>query len=120
MGINTDPDETVETYLNITGDPTTIEKTSSIVIDDVASLRSTGPTHDEFDAAIAEMNNSYSYFDNQTIGDLLVKAPAKPELIAQFESRSDVLNSITPVTLQKFITLVMPLDRYIELRTVPA
>jgi zinc protease len=120
VGINTEPDEAVETYVNITGDPTTIEKTSSIVMDDVASLRSTGPTHDEFDAAIAEMDNTYSYIDNQTIGDLLVKAPAKPELITQFKSRYEVLDSITPLTLQKFITEVMPLDRYIELRTVPA
>ena len=120
VGLNTEPDETVETYLNITGDPTTIEKTSSIVIDDVASLRSTGPTHDEFDAAIAEMSNTYSYFDNQTIGDLLVRAPARPELITRFRSRSDVLDTITPITLQKFISQVMPLDRYIEVRTVPA
>jgi zinc protease len=120
VGLNTEPDETVETYLNITGDPTAIEKTSAIVIGDVTSLRNVGPTHDEFDAAVAEMSNTYSYFDNQTIGDLLVKAPTKPELITQFKSRSDVLDSITPVTLQKFITQVMPLDRYIEVRTVPA
>ena len=120
VGLNTEPDETVETYLNITGDPTAIEKTSSIVIGDVTSLRNVGPTHDEFDAAVAEMSNTYSYFDNQTIGDLLVKAPTKPEVITQYKSRSDVLDSITPVTLQKFITQVMPLDRYIEVRTVPA
>ena len=120
VGINTEPDKTVETYLNITGDPTTIDETSSIVIDDVTSLRTVGPTHDEFDAAIAELTNTYSYFDNQTIGDLLVKAPAKPELITQLKNRSDVLTAVTPVTLQKFISQVMPLDRYIEVRTVPA
>ncbi|MBK5330983.1 MAG: insulinase family protein [Ilumatobacteraceae bacterium] len=120
VGLNTEPDEAVETYLNITGDPTAIEKTSSIVIGDVTSLRNVGPTHDEFDAAVAEMSNTYSYFDNQSIGDLLVKAPTKPEVITQYKSRSDVLDSITPVTLQKFITQVMPLDRYIEVRTVPA
>ena len=79
-----------------------------------------GPTPNEFDDAIAELNNTYQYFDNQTIGDLLVKAPNEPELITRFKNRVDALNEVTPSTLQTFITAVMPLDRYIEVRTVPA
>ena len=81
VGINTEPDQLVETYLNVTGDPSTIPEISTFVIDDVTSLATSGPTDDEFDDAIAELNNSYTYFDNRTIGDLLVKAPNEPELI---------------------------------------
>ena len=51
---------------------------------------------------------------------MLAKAPNEPDLIARFKSRLDVLNGVTPATLQTFITVVMPLDRYIEVRTVPA
>jgi hypothetical protein len=69
---------------------------------------------------MAELTNTYTYFDNQTIGDLLARAPVEPELITRFKSRIDVLNSIKPAGLQRFITAVMPLDRYIEVRTVPA
>ena len=118
--INTEPDELVETFLNVTGDPAAIPEISTIVIDDVTSLRTAGPTADEFDAAIAELTQTYLYFDNQTIGDMLAKAPDQPELITRFKSRSDVLDEITPAALQSFITAVMPLDRYIEVRTVPA
>ena len=90
------------------------------MIDDVAALRTSGATPAEFDAAIAELTQTYSYFDNQTISDLLVRAPNAPELITQFKNRSSVLDDVTPTTLQQFITQVMPLDRYIEVRTVPA
>ena len=39
VGINTEPDQLVETYLNVTGDPATIPEISTFVIDDVTSLR---------------------------------------------------------------------------------
>jgi zinc protease len=120
VGINTEPDLLVEAYLNVTGDPETIPEISTFVIGDVTSLRTSGATTDEFDDAIAELNNTYTYFNNQTIGDLLAKAPDEPELISRFSRRIDVLNDVTPSTLQTFIAAVMPLDRYIEVRTVPA
>ena len=120
VGINTEPDQLVETYLNVTGDPTTLAEISGIVLEDVAALRTTGPTESEFDAAMAEMEKNYTYFDNQTIGDLLAKAPDSPALITRFKNRTDVLDDVTADTLREFINDVMPLDRYIEVRTVPA
>lgn len=120
VGLNIEPDQLVESFLNVTGDPTNIAKLSSVVIDDITSLRSAGPTTEEFDAAIAEIDKNYSYFDNQTIGALLAKAPDKPELITQFRDRPGVLHDITPSTLQTFINAVLPVDRYIEVRTTPA
>jgi zinc protease len=116
----TEPDHLVESYLNVTGDPTNIAKISSIVIDDIGSLRTAGPTSTEFASAMAELTQSYQYFDNQTISDLLVRAPKQPELITQFNDQASLLDSITPASLQKFITQVMPLDQYIEVRTLPA
>ena len=62
-------------------------------------MQTSGPTSDEFDDAIAELDNSYMYFDNQTIGDLLAKAPSDPELITHFNNRIDVLHEITPVVV---------------------
>ncbi len=116
----TEPDHLVESYLNVTGDPAKIPQISTLVIDDITSLRTVGPTAAEFSSAIAENTESYQYFDNQTISDLLVRAPKQPELIARFKDRASVLGDITPVTLQQFIAQVMPLDRYIEVRTLPA
>ncbi|MDP9464611.1 MAG: insulinase family protein, partial [Actinomycetota bacterium] len=120
VAINTEPDQRVESFLNVTGDPATIPQISKIVIDDVTALHATGPRPDEFDAAIAELTETYSYFDNQTIVDLIARAPDAPELISRFKHRSTVLEDITGVTLQRFVSQVMPLDRYIEVRTVPA
>jgi zinc protease len=120
VAIYSAPDQLIETYVNVTGDPAAIPQISSFVIDDVTSLQTAGPTVEEFDDAIAELTNTYIYFDNQTIGDLLARAPDEPELITRFKNRIDVLSDIVPSSLQGFITAVMPLDRYIEVRTVPA
>jgi zinc protease len=120
VAINTEPDELIETYVNVTGDPTTIGDISTFVIDDVTSLRTDGPTKDEFDNAVAELSNTYQYFDNQTIGDLLTKAPAETDLIDHYRDRTNVLNEMSSSELQAFINAVMPIDRYIEVRTVPA
>jgi zinc protease len=120
VGIIKEPDHLIESYLNVSGDPAKIPDISRIVIDDVTELRTSGPSATEFDAAIAELKQKYLYFDNQTISDLLVRAPHTPELIGQFENRPSVLDEVTTGTLQQFITDVMPLDRYIEVRTVPA
>ncbi len=120
LQVLTEPDPLVESYLSVTGDPANISKISSIVIDDIGSLRSTGPTAAEFASAIAEVTETYQYFDNQTISNLLVRAPKQPELITQFKDQARVLGDITPATLQKFIDQVLPLDQYIEVRTLPA
>jgi zinc protease len=120
VGLNTEPDELIETYLNVTGDPAAIPEISGIVIDDVTSLRTSGPTETELDAAIAELTKNYTYFDNQTIGDLLAKAPGTPSVITRFKNRSTVLDDVTSTQLRLFIGDVMPLDRYIEVRTIPA
>ncbi|HEX2785959.1 MAG TPA: insulinase family protein [Ilumatobacteraceae bacterium] len=120
VGILKEPDHLVQSYLNVTGDPSSIAKISPIVIDDITSLRTDGPTTAEFDAAIAEMTDTYQYYDNQTISDLLVKAPNEPDLIPQFSHRATTLTNITEGDLKTFIDNVMPLDRYIEIRTLPA
>ena len=120
VGILREPDHLVESFLNITGDPASISKLSTIVIDDITSLRTVGPTSAEFDAAIAEMTDTYQYYDNQTISDLLVRAAKEPELITQFTDRTSMLGHITSSDLQRFVNDVMPLDRYIEVRTLPA
>src|SRR4051794_2079062 len=120
VSVNTEPDELIETYLNVTGDPATIAETSQVVIDDVTALRQAGPSAAEFDAAIAEITQTYSYFDNESIGEVLAKAPTNPDVLKEFNHRADVLDDVTAVTLQSFIAQVMPVDRYIEVRTVPA
>ena len=120
VSVSLDPDPLVETYLNVTGDPDTIPTLSELVIKDITTLRAIGPRIDEFDDALAELNNTYTYFDNQTIGDLLAQAPDHPELISRFKDRSTVLNDMELSTLKTFIIDTMPVDQYIEVRTVPA
>ena len=66
------------------------------------------------------MTDTYQYFDNQTISDLLVRAPNDPDLIPQFGDRASTLTHITADDLKTFIDDVLPLDRYIEVRTLPA
>ncbi len=66
------------------------------------------------------MTDTYQYYDNETIGDLLVRAANQPELITQFRDRTHDVGRHHSDHLQTFINDVMPLDRYIEVRTLPA
>jgi hypothetical protein len=66
------------------------------------------------------LKDQYHYFDNQTIVDLLVRAPDRPQLVTRFRDRLTMLDTVTTVTFQRFIAQAMPVDRYIEIRTLPA
>jgi zinc protease len=120
VSLNTEPDQLIETHMDISGDPATIPQISKIVVDDIAKMRTAGPTKAEFDTAVAELTNTYTYFDNQTIGDLLTLAPDSPDLIADFRDRPSKLEAATPASIKLFIEQALPIDRYIEVRTVPA
>ena len=65
-----------------------------------------------------DVDLSFEFF--QTIGDLLASAPGTPALITRFKNRSQVLEDVNPAKVRQFIRDVMPLDRYIEVRTTPA
>ena len=118
--LNTEPDHLIESTVNVTGAPDKIDEISTIVLADIADLRDAGPKPDELSAAIADMKDQYQYFDNQTIGDLLVHAVDRPVLLNRFEQRSDMLDGITSATLRQFIDQVLPIDQYIEIKTLPA
>jgi zinc protease len=120
VSLNNEPDRLIETHMDISGDPATIPQISKIVIDDITKMRTAGPTKSEFEAAVAELTNSYTYFDNQTIGDLLTLAPDSPDLITDFRDRPAKLEAATLASIKSFIDQVLPIDRYIEVRTVPA
>ena len=120
VSLELSPDQLVQTYMNVTGDPAKIPQTSAIVIADVAALRTNGPTATEFDAALAEVGKSYQLFDNRTIGNMLLEAALSPQAIARFGQRHSTLNTLTQAGIKTFIDQVLPLDRYIEIRTVPA
>jgi zinc protease len=114
-----EPDQLVETSMFVTGDPSTLPEISKIVIDDIADMQTSGPTSAEFDAAIAELRKSYDLFDNQTIGDLLAGAANTPAVLADFIDRRSRLADVTAESIKGFIGRAMPIDRYIEVRTVP-
>ena len=104
VGINAEPDLLVETYLNVTGDPAAPrgdlrDRTSRTL----RRCAPTGQTESEFDDGDGrDGKRDYTYFDNQTIGDLLAKAPdAARALITRFKNRTDVLDDVTAETLRE-------------------
>lgn len=117
--VNPEPDHLIESTINVTGAPDKIDEISTLVLADITDLRDAGPKPDELSAAIAEMNDEYQYFDNQTIGDLLVRSADRPVLLDRFQRRSDMLDEVTADTLRQFIDQVLPIDHYIEIKTLP-
>lgn len=118
--VYTAPRPTVETVVQITGDPDQLDVLAAVVQDDLAALRDAGPTDAEFDDALAAAEQEYDLFDNDTIADLLARTPAHPQVLEAFIERRSVLADVEPSALRGFIALVLPANRYFDLRLLPA
>ena len=70
--VATEPDSVVETYVQVTGSPDGIEELRSVVQEDLAALRTAGPTEDELAAAVEELRNNLELFSNEGLIDVLI------------------------------------------------
>lgn len=118
--VYTAPNPLVETVVQITGDPDQLDVLAAVVQEDLAALRDAGPTDAEFDDALAAAEQEYDLFDNDTIADLLARTPAHPQVLEAFIERRSVLADVEPSALRGFIALVLPANRYFDLRLLPA
>jgi zinc protease len=117
--VYTDPDLLVETYINVTGDPDQIDELTRVLNAELVDLGTNGPTANEFDDALAAVEQSYDLFDNDTLAQLLIDAIIDDNALSVFIDRRDTLAELDLGDVRSALSRLLPVDHYIQLRQLP-
>ena len=117
--IVTEPDDIVETYVDVSGAPDGLAKLSEVVRADIADLAGHGPTAADLSEAKAQLKQKYQYFDNGTWVDVLLGGVDDNNVIADYLDQPSVLGDITVESAVAFAARVLPTDHFIEVRVRP-
>jgi zinc protease len=115
------PDLLVETSISVTGSAADIDRLSAVVQEDLAALRADGTGGAEWDAALATMTERYGYINNGVIAIALLASAQNPEY--DLKGRLNIIEEFATIEvddINQFIKRVLPADRYIEIRLLPA
>ena len=118
--VATEPDSVVETYVQVTGSPDGIEELRSVVQEDLAALRTAGPTEDELAAAVEELRNNLELFSNEGLIDVLIDEGLHGDAIEPFRRLPEYLGTIDAAAVTTLANQVLPADTYIEVVVRPA
>jgi len=115
------PDQGVEAFLDIGGDPEDLEEVSTEVLADLADLRQFGPTEDELAIAQEQLVRDYELFSNELLVQVLLFYASDPgEDFTDFFSQIDNVLAVTADDVRSIANTVFPAGTYIEIRLVPA
>ncbi|MGB8859733.1 MAG: insulinase family protein [Ilumatobacteraceae bacterium] len=115
-----EPAATVETSVSVSGDPAGMADLASTVHDDLVDLATNGPSDDEYDAALAALQQQYSYLDNSQIAAMLLNAQRDEGVLDVFLGAYDELGRISQDELADFAARVLPADHYIQVIQRPS
>lgn len=112
--VYTEPAATVETYVSVSGDPKGMDELAATVHADLALLAQNGPSDEEYEAALAAMQQQYSYINNtQLATTLLTTSDGEGDLDRLLEESYQV-ELITKSVLAEYAQRVLPSDNYIQ------
>ena len=118
--IRNDPDPVVETYVYITGAPDRIDAVGDLAIGEFADLAANGPTDREFDGALAQVREDYSFISNEGFIEELVSDAIWPSRsIDEYVDEYLALDDVSTGTVQAFIARHVPADHYVSVSVVP-
>ena len=120
VAIYGDPDPVVETYVSVTGAPDRIGSIAGFVQEDVGTLRADGPSEDEFDTAVEQVQRDIElHSDPQLIDEIL---SAEVEGVVELEDFADqgvALSQLTIDDVRRFVADYLPAEQYIEITVLP-
>ncbi len=106
--------------LRIDGDPAGIDLLRTALLDDLASLATSGPTNDEFAIAQEQVLRNYELIDNLQLARAMLHAVFYPEdLVTEIIDRFDRVIAATRSDITAAAQQVITLDEYIEVTVVP-
>lgn len=115
------PKGLLEALLLIEGDPERLPEIHDAVLEELADLASEGPDDDEFNQALAVLEQDYVLINNGTALDLLLGPELRPgEVALDLDLRIEILAQLTPANVQGLAAEIFPEDQRIDLFRVPA
>ena len=119
-----DPDNLLESTISVTADPERLEEISERLLAELAALAESGPTEEEYEAAVSVLRSEYELVSNEYWGATLVHwvFNTRDEDLAVVGSRGayiETLLDLTPEEITELSQIAFPSDRYIEVRLIP-
>ena len=110
-----------DAYVSVTAGAETAASVSAAVLGELASLAEDGPTEAEYQAAREAIVRQGALFDNGEINDEVLDVLVDPavERLDTYLLDGLIADSITSDEVRDAVGRWMPLDQYIEIRTVP-
>ena len=114
-----EPDPLLETFVQVSGDPTKLNELSTVTRDLMTAIATDGPTEQEFSDAVTEIQRQYDLYSNDEIATALLNAARAEPQFQWYNDRSATLAAITRKDVSDFAHSAIT-ERYIEVRVSPA
>ena len=115
-----EPVDSVEFTVRISADPADLDAVVMAALAEMADLRANGPKPDELLIARQQLLRDYELFSNEGLAsDMLFYAEHPDEGFLEVFNRKDRLPGITRSDIRALARLLLPEDRYIDVRLVP-
>jgi zinc protease len=114
VSVYTEPAATVETYVSVSGAPDAMAELAATVQADLAALAASGPTDEEYEAALAALQQQYNYLNNSQLATVLLTTSVDEGDLDELFGEYDQLELITKIDLQQYAKRVLPGDNYIQ------
>ena len=116
---STEPDPTIETFIQVSGDPQGLQELSTVVRALLSEIGATGPSLQQFNDAVADVSNQYDYYSNEQLAGVLLTAIDEKPNYQWFVDRSETLLRLTPADLAAFAARAISAN-YVEVQVGPA
>ena len=113
-------DDFVDLYLEIAAAPAQVDAVVATLSEEMASLVTDGPTDAEIDAALAVLTEQYNYVDNAELTEVLLATRSGiGRTVDEYLEGYFALRDIRDSDVRAYLSSVIPVERYIEVRAVP-
>ena len=115
-----EPVDSVEFTIRISADPADLDSIAAAALSEIADLRDAGPTEDELFIAQQLLSRDWGFISNEGLADaVLFYAQHPDEVLSEIITRVDRAAAARISDIRAVAQLVLPEDRYIDVRLVP-
>jgi zinc protease len=119
VGVDPGPPSEVTTGMRISGAPEDMARIAEVLQDDLAELRTNGPTADEMEKAIAEVKEQYGLINDREITRTLERWTTDGNAIEDYANAYTDVEAVTAAELHEFVLRVLPAGQYIQVTQLP-
>ncbi|MBI4936094.1 MAG: insulinase family protein [Actinobacteria bacterium] len=119
VAVDPGPPAEVVTGFSISGAPDDMENLAAVLQEELASLRSDGPSPDDLTKAIAVVKEQYGLIDDTEIIDTIVRWLDDDQAIDDYANAYDDVEDVTVDDLRTFIARALPAGQYIQITQLP-